>query len=408
MQNLEEILEHYGVKGKVVKINQGPLIEQIEYLPVPGTKIKNITSSLDDISRELGVNSLRVESIENSNNLGFEIPREDIQTVDFNAILQSDSFATTQRDLPICLGVDITGKPFLADLAKMPHLLVAGTTGSGKSVGLNTFILSLIKTKNPKDLKFVLIDPKRIEFSVYNNQKYMLFPVVTDNSVAAKALEYLVNEMNERYSLFEQSLTKNIKEYNSKAGHLPYIVCIIDEFADLIFSNKNVEKYIQLLAQKARACGIHIILATQRPSVDVVTGVLKANFPTRLSYKVASATDSRTILDASGAEKLIGRGDALFLQSDGQLKRIHGAYMPDNDIVKMLEPYRAEVKAFKQEDETVKNISAEEQKKEKKSILRKGLEFWSSLRQREKKTIISAIVGGTGYLLGGNSKKSKR
>ncbi|MDR1694074.1 MAG: hypothetical protein LBR70_02630 [Lactobacillaceae bacterium] len=405
MQDLEKVLEHYGIKGRVIKTNRGPLITQIEYLPAAGTKVKNITSYLDDIARELGVSSLRVEPIENLNNLGFEVPREDMQTVDFNAILNSGAFRNAKGTLPICLGVDITGTPFFADLAKMPHLLIAGTTGSGKSVGLNTFILSLIKQKTPDELKFVLIDPKRIEFSVYNNQKYMLFPVVTDNAQAAETLKYLVGEMEKRYSLFEQSFTKNIEEYNAKEGGLSYIVCIIDEFADLMVSNKNVEKYIQLLTQKARACGIHIMLATQRPSVDVVTGVLKANFPTRLSYKVASATDSRTILDTSGAEKLIGRGDALFLQSNGELKRIHGAYMPDENIAKMLEPYRAAVKPFA----PVKNKEISEtptsKPEEEKSVFRKGLEWWSSLRRREKKTIISGAIVGAGYLLGKIKKK---
>lgn len=408
MQNLEKILEHYGVKGKIVKENEGPLIKQIEFLPSAGTKVKNIINSLDDIARELGVNSLRVEPIENSNNLGFEIPRDDIQTVDFNQILNSGAFDEAKGDLPLCLGVDITGTPFFADLAKMPHLLIAGTTGSGKSVGLNTFILSLIKEKTPDEVKFVLIDPKRIEFSIYNNQKYMLFPVVTDNSVAADALKYLVDEMEKRYSLFEQTMSKNIKEYNAKEEKIPYIVCVIDEFSDLIVSNKDVEKYIQLLAQKARACGIHIMLATQRPSVDVVTGVLKANFPTRLSYKVASSADSRTILDTSGAEKLIGRGDALFLQANGELKRIHGAYMPDDDIAKMLEPFRAKVVPFSINTADKENNVPSVKQPEKKSIMRRGLEWWSSLRQREKKTIISGITVGAGYVFNQIKKSSKR
>lgn len=403
MENLEQILEHYGVKGKVVKVNQGPLIKQIEFLPEPGTKIKNITASINDIARELGVNSLRVEPVEDSNNLGFEIPSDEMKTIDFNQILNSDAFQNAKGDLPICLGVDIKGTPVIADLAKMPHLLVAGTTGSGKSVGLNTFILSLIKLKKPADLQFVLIDPKRIEFSAYNNQRYMLFSVVTDNKIAAEALAYLVDEMEKRYGLFEQNLCKNIQEYNEKAGHLPYIVCVIDEFSDLVTTNKDVDKYIQLLAQKARACGIHIILATQRPSVDVVTGVLKANFPTRLSYKVASVADSRTILDTSGAEDLIGRGDALFLSSTGDLKRIHGAYMPDEDISNMLEPFRAPTKPFEpivKEEENVSPVN----EKPKKSLFRKGLEVWSNLRQKDKKTIISGVTWGLGMLLNKRKK----
>ena len=199
----------------------------------------------------------------------------------------------------------------------MPHLLVAGTTGSGKSVGLNTFILSLILAKETSELKLVLIDPKRIEFSIYNDQQYMLTPVVTENKDAVAVLAYLVDEMERRYRQLEESHCRNIDEYHLRVGLMPYIVCVIDEFADLVTVSPEVEKYIRLLAQKARACGIHLILATQRPSVDVVTGVLKANFPSRLAYKTAASADSRTVLDTTGAEKLLGRGDALFLDAAG-------------------------------------------------------------------------------------------
>ncbi len=386
MTDLETVLSHYGITGKEIETRTGPLIRQIVFEPTAGTKMKNITSHISDIARELKLNSLRVEPIENSNYLGFEIPADEFNTVDFHAVLSSPQFQTAKGALPICLGVDITGTPRFADLAKMPHLLVAGTTGSGKSVGLNTFVLSLIARKTPEELKLVMIDPKRIEFAAYNNQKYMMFPVITENAEAFAALEDLVAEMETRYSLFEENLVKNIADYNQQNDKiLPYIVCVIDEFADLMTANKQVAVLVQRLAQKARAAGIHLIMATQRPSVDVVTGVLKANFPTRLAYKVASGADSRTILDTTGAEDLLGRGDALFLASDGNLLRIHGAYITDNEIATMLKPYQAKI------TKRPKHVSPmpSEPEKVKSNCL---FEFWCSLKSGERKTIISWVL----------------
>ena len=383
MQNLEEVLSHYDINGSFQGIDTGPLVYRARFLPQPGTKLKNIVNSLDDIARELGVSSLRVETVDNSKELGFEYPKNTFDTIDFQTILSSSEFTNIKGELPVCLGVDIAGKPQFADLAKMPHLLVAGTTGSGKSVGLNTFVLSLIAKKTPEELKLVMIDPKRIEFAVYNNQKFMLYPVITETKDADFVLESLVAEMEYRYNLFAENLVKNIKEYNNTTSEkMPYIVCIIDEFADLISTNKNISSYVQRLAQKARAAGIHLIMATQRPSVDVVTGVLKANFPTRLSYKVASGADSRTILDAAGAENLIGRGDALFLASDGTLKRIHGAYVTDKQINDILLPYQTKTKPL--------NIPQQETDASKEEIKQNCIiEFWCSLKSGERKTIIS-------------------
>lgn len=401
MQDLTEILAHYGVKGEVIVTNIGPMVQQIEFLPVAGTKIKNITASLADIAREMGVSSLRVEPIAGTSKLGFEIPAEQMQTVSFSKIIESESFKNTKGALPINLGVDIAGLPIFADLAKMPHLLIAGTTGSGKSVGMNSFILSLMAKKKSSELKFLLIDPKRIEFAVYNNQRYLLGPVVTDTAQAAAALEYLVNEMESRYAKFEKELTRNIGEYHDKCGAMPYIVCVIDEFADLMAADKTVEGSVQRLAQKARAAGIHLILATQRPSVDVVTGVLKANFPTRLSYKVASQTDSRTILDTVGAENLLGRGDALYLPQNGEMTRIHGAYVSDEEISQAVEPHRCTIEPLvlpKKETEvaTVKEKKAVVEK-EKKGFFRRFLDFWSSLGARNRKLITNAIISGLAY-----------
>ncbi len=400
MQKLEDILTHYGVSGKVVKVTEGPLVTLVEFLPKAGTKIKNITSALDDIARELGAPSLRVETMEENGTIGFELPAHEMKTIDFASLLSAPEFINAKGALPLILGVDIKGKPVIADLAKMPHLLVGGTTGSGKSVGLNTFILSLMAKKKPTELKFVMIDPKRIEFSIYNRQKYMLAPVVTEMKEAASALSYLVDEMEKRYATFEENLVKNIADYNDNVGHMPYIVCIIDEFADLMASDKKVETSVQRLAQKARAAGIHLILATQRPSVDVVTGVLKANFPTRLAYKTASAADSRTIIDTTGAEKLLGRGDALFLASDGDLIRLHGAFMADKNIGAFLEPFRANVKAL-----PISQIEAQEQKKKQKGLWRQAWDFWASLRQKDRKLIVSGVTSLFEMLTGTRSKK---
>jgi len=414
-KNLIKVLKQYGISGSVQAVNNGPMVTQIVFHPAPGTRQKKITDAIGDIGRELGVRSLRAEPIAGTDDIGFEIPAEKMQTVDFNAILASDDFKNAKGDLPICLGVDITGKPVFYDVAKMPHLLVSGTTRSGKSVGLNTFILSIIKRLSPEDVRLVLVDPKRIEFSIYNDQRYMLWPVITDNEKASDALESLVTQMEERYQTLSDSKCKNIGDYNAGAGHMPYIVCVIDEFADLIMSNKKVAKSIMMLAQKARAAGIHIILSTQRPSVDIVTGALKANLPTRLAYKVATMTDSRTILDRPGAEDLIGRGDSLFLAPDGTLTRIHGAFIEDAGIENILKPFRGRVNPLPVTVPAPATVSAERPSKVParttppaapkttpcgragKSLPREALDTWNALPKKTKTTVIAgtaAIVGG--------------
>lgn len=408
MADLETVLRNYNIKGEMTGKTRGPLLKIMEFTPAPGTKLKNITASLEDIRRELGVSSLRVEPSDTDNTILFEIPAENFETVDFNEIIDSAEFkkASQKYALPICLGADIKGTPVFADLAKMPHMLIGGTTGSGKSVGLNTFILSLVAAKKPTEIKFVMIDPKKIEFSIYNNQNYMYCPVITESKDAVAALAYLAEEMDRRYDLFAENMVKNLAEYNDKVDRLPYIVCVIDEFADLMAVDKSVEKDVMRLAQKARAAGIHLLLATQRPSVDVVTGVLKANFPTRLAYRVASRIDSQTILDMPGAENLIGRGDSLFLASDGNLKRLHGAYLPDDDIAAMLKPYAGKVKSLplaqnneiektnSKADVTLsKNADRKVKKAEQKpSILAGCWNFWWKLGVRERQRIIKILL----------------
>ncbi len=398
MHQLEEILSHYGVEGTVEGEGKGPLIKQIRFKPKPGTKIKNITSSVEDIAREMGVKTLRISNVCEGGCIGFEIANDTFQTVPLQDVLESEQAKTAKGALPISLGVKIDGTPVFADLAKMPHLLVAGATGSGKSVGLNAFIISLIKRKKPNELKFVMIDPKRIEFSVYNDQKYMLMPVITDNSDASEALQFLVDEMNKRYEKLEKSLTKNIEEYNEKEGGMPYIVAIVDEFSDLVLSDKTVEKKIQILAQKARAAGIHLVLATQRPSVDVVTGSIKANFPSRMAFKTASGVDSKTILDTTGAEDLVGRGDALFLAGNGELSRIHGAYISTEGIEEILKPYRAKVapvltkKALETEEKNAVATNGKKAEKKKEFFLLSWIKgVWGWLSKTEKKKFLKMI-----------------
>ena len=399
MFDLEKILSHYGVQGKVTGEVSGPLIKQIKFKPKAGTKIKNITSSLDDIAREMGVKNLRISNVCDDGCIGFEIANDTFQTTPLLGVLSSPEADNAKGSLPINLGVKIDGTPIFADLTKMPHLLVAGATGSGKSVGLNSFIISLIKRKKSSELKFVMIDPKRIEFSVYNNQKYMLMPVITDNADASEALAYLVDEMNNRYRSLEESMTKNISEYNEKVGGMPYIVAIVDEFSDLVLSDKTVEKKIQILAQKARAAGIHLVLATQRPSVDVVTGSIKANFPSRMAFKTASGVDSKTILDTTGAEDLVGRGDALFLAATGELTRIHGAYISTEEIDEILKPFRCQIKPILKKNPPAMEekapspaLNAQKPQKKKEFFLISWIKgIWGWLSKTEKKKLLKMV-----------------
>ncbi len=418
---LNQILANFGIiGGSVGQISDGPLVTDVEYKLPEGTPFSRIQKFERDIGRELGITGVRISEIPNSVYIQIEVPQAEPQSVAFGPILYSAEFLKANYALPICLGVDMRGNPIMKDLSKMPHLLVAGTTGSGKSVGLNSFIVSLIHKKTPQELQFVLIDPKRIEFSVYNNQKYMLRPVITDMNLASICLSQLVGEMNNRYTLFEQQTVRNIAEYNAKANvKLPYIVCVIDEFADLIMFDKSVEQQVQMLAQKSRAAGIHLIIATQRPSVDVITGSLKANLPTRLSYKVASPADSITILNTTGAETLIGRGDSLFLEENGTLTRILGVFISDSDIENALAPYRCQMPKQTTAYELEQAKYAEQKEEQKKAAASKKsggffvwiCDMWNRLGVRNQTKIIKAIfsllVGIMGIKSTNTPQKSK-
>ena len=420
---LTETLSHFGIYGTIGEIFEGPLITDIQFQLNTGTKFSTVEKSIKDIAREIGVSGIRVAPVVNSTYISFEIPQPQAKTIPFVPILQSEEFRNADYALPILIGVNMHGKPIMKDLSKMPHLLVAGTTGSGKSVGLNSFILSLINKKRPDELKLILVDPKRIEFSMYNNQRYMLCPAVTDMNMAARWLEKLCDEMNARYAVFEKNMVRNIGEYLAKGNKMPYIVCIIDEFADLILFDKNVEKQVQILAQKSRAAGIHLVIATQRPSVDVITGVIKANLPTRLSYKVSSPVDSMTILNTDGAEDLLGRGDSLLLEENGTLTRALGAYVSNDDIMSQLLPYRCEMKDIDYsgiitgtqiQEQTAEYIAQQEKAKEDALNAGKPMGFtakvkawWNKLGKPMQRRIINIGIAFVMALISGKKSAKK-
>ena len=341
-RRLERKLADFGVEGEVVEILPGPVITMYEYKPAPGIKISKVAGLSDDLALTLRAPSIRIVApIPGKAAIGIEIPNNQREPVFLKEVLESPSYTESKHKLPIALGKDITGTPFITDLARMPHLLVAGATGAGKSVSINAMIESLLFKVSPDMVRFLMIDPKRIELSVYHDIPHLLHPVVTNPKEATKALRWAVAEMERRYMLLSDRGVRNIDTYNRKVlkeqkaeKTLPYIIVIIDELADLMMaSSRNVEEAITRLAQMARAAGIHLIIATQRPSVDVLTGVIKANFPARISFQVSSRVDSRTILDAMGAEHLLGEGDMLFLPPGvGRITRIHGAYVSEKEI----------------------------------------------------------------------------
>ncbi|GGF62703.1 hypothetical protein GCM10011332_15750 [Terasakiella brassicae] len=364
---LEQVLEDFGVKGEIVEVRPGPVVTLYELEPAAGTKTSRVISLADDIARSMSAISVRIAVVPGRSVIGIELPNAKRETVYLRTLLESPSFDNPKASLNMALGVDIGGSPVMADLARMPHLLVAGTTGSGKSVGVNTMILSMLYRMTPEQCKFIMIDPKMLELSVYDGIPHLLSPVVTEPGKAVMALKWCVQEMNERYRLMSNLGVRNISGYNAKLEEsrkkgevltrrvqtgfdpetgkpifeeqpldmdaLPFLVIIVDEFADLMLMvGKEIDACIQSLAQKARAAGIHLIMATQRPSVDVMTGTIKANFPSRISFTVTTKIDSRTILESQGAEQLLGMGDMLFKPGGGQISRVHGPFASDEEV----------------------------------------------------------------------------
>jgi S-DNA-T family DNA segregation ATPase FtsK/SpoIIIE len=355
-EKLESTLRHFGVEGKVTAIIPGPVVSRFELEPAPGVKISRVTNLTDDLALALKALSIRIVApVPGKAVIGIEIPNPKRQVVALQEILADAAYKKSPSPLTVALGKDIMGTPVVNDLARMPHLLIAGATGSGKSVGLNAMILSILFKATPEQVRFLLIDPKRIELSTYQGIPHLLHPVVVNPREATTALHWVVNEMEKRYALLSDLGVRNIEGYNQKAKtmkiepgeegelplprFLPYIVVVIDELADLMLvSSRDTEEYLIRLAQKARASGIHLMVATQRPSVDVITGLIKANFPTRISYQVSSKADARVVLDSVGAERLLGKGDLLFIPpGTSRLIRIHGPYVSDNEVERVVE-----------------------------------------------------------------------
>ena len=355
---LTKKLEDFGVQGSVVTVAPGPVITTFEYEPAPGVKINKIVNLADDLALTLRATSIRIVApIPGKAVIGIEIPNTERETVRFKDIVVSKVFETSKSPLTLCLGKDIVGNPVVTNLNKMPHLLIAGATGAGKSVALNTMISGFLYKSTPEDVKMIMVDPKRIELSMYDGIPHLITPVVTDAKKATHALFWAVKEMEKRYEMLSEVKARNIAQYNQKVEKeqikredgqpyekLPYIVIIIDELADLMMvSSRDVEVALTRLAQMARASGIHMIIATQRPSVDVLTGIIKANFPTRLTFQVSSKTDSRTIIDTNGAESLLGSGDMLFMPPGAsKLLRIHGAFISEAEVARITEFLRSQ------------------------------------------------------------------
>ncbi len=338
---LEDTLLDFGIMGKIKRVSAGPVVTLYEFEPAAGIKTSKIINLSDDIARSTSSIATRVATVPGKNTIGIEIPNKNIEPVYLKEILSSKEFSNKNIRLPITLGKSISGYPIVGDLVSMPHLLIAGTTGSGKSVCINTLILSLLYRHKPEYCKLILIDPKMLELSIYQGIPHLLSPVITEPKKATAALKWVVGEMENRYRRMTEEGVRNISGYNEKMGEdpkkiIPYIVVIVDEMADLMMiAGKEIENYIQRLAQMARAAGIHIVMATQRPSVDVITGTIKANFPTRISFQVTSKIDSRTILGEQGAELLLGKGDMLFMSSASRVIRIHGPFVSDEEIEKI-------------------------------------------------------------------------
>jgi S-DNA-T family DNA segregation ATPase FtsK/SpoIIIE len=365
------VLSDYAVEGEIVNVRPGPIVTLYELKPAPGIRTKRVIDLADDIARSMSAISVRVAVVPGKNSIGIELPNDDRDTVFLREILESEKFVSSSQEIPLSLGKDIGGAPIIADLSAMPHLLISGTTGSGKSVGINGMILSILYKFRPDECRLIMVDPKMLELSVYDGIPHLLTPVVTDPKKAVVALKWVVREMEERYRKMSKISVRTMEAYNKKAEQylkegrsfkrrvhtgydpengeamyeeeqitperLPFIVVVIDEMADLMMVARNdIEHLIQRLAQMARAAGIHVVLATQRPSVDIVTGTIKANLPTRISFRVASKIDSRTILNEMGAEQLLGKGDMLFLTEGGIVTRVHGPFISDSEVERVV------------------------------------------------------------------------
>lgn len=389
-QLLQNVLADFNVQGQITRVSPGPVVTLYDLEPAPGVKSSRVINLADDIARSMSALSVRAAVVPGRNVIGIELPNKRRQTVFMREMVEDDSYNATQARLPLVLGKDIGGAPVIADLARMPHLLVAGTTGSGKSVAINTMILSLLYKLSPAQCRFIMIDPKMLELSVYDDIPHLLTPVVTEPGKAVVALKWAVREMEDRYRDMSKLGVRNIDGYNQRVkearakgevimrkiqtgfdpdtgkpvyeeqpldlNELPYIVVIVDEFADLMLvAGKDVEGAVQRLAQMARAAGIHLIMATQRPSVDVITGTIKANFPTRISFAVTSKIDSRTILGEGGAEQLLGQGDMLYMAAGGKITRVHGPFVSDKDVEEVVTHLKAQASPVYIEDVTEEN-----------------------------------------------------
>ena len=373
---LESVLDDYGIKGEIVSVRPGPVVTMYELEPAPGLKASRVIGLADDIARSMSALSARVSTLPGRSVIGIELPNDNREMVCFREILSGRDYGDGKHKLPLALGKDIGGDPVVANLAKMPHLLIAGTTGSGKSVAINTMILSLLYKLSPDECRLIMIDPKMLELSVYDGIPHLLSPVVTDPKKAVVALKWVVGEMEERYRKMSKMGVRNIDGYNGRVEDalsknemfsrtvqtgfdeetgdpifeteefapekMPYIVVVVDEMADLMMvAGKEIEACIQRLAQMARASGIHLIMATQRPSVDVITGTIKANFPTRISFQVTSKVDSRTILGEQGAEQLLGMGDMLYMAGGSKIIRVHGPFVSDEEVEEIVNHLKA-------------------------------------------------------------------
>ncbi len=414
-ENLMKVLEDFGIKGEIVGVSPGPVVTLYELTPAAGIKSSRVIGLASDIARYMSAISARVSVIPGKNVLGIELPNVKRQTVYLREILESNAYSRSPAALPISLGKDISGDPMVVDLAKMPHLLIAGTTGSGKSVGINAMIMSLLYRLPPEKCKFIMVDPKMLELSIYDDIPHLLTPVVTDPKKAVVALKWAVKEMESRYKAMSKVGVRNIENYNAKLASLkasgeeitrrvhtgfdpetggpvyetqkmemnpfPYIVIIVDEMADLMLvAGKDIEVAVQRLAQMARAAGIHLIMATQRPSVDVITGTIKANFPTRISFQVSSKIDSRTILGEQGAEQLLGQGDMLYMSSGGRTTRVHCPFVSDGEVEKITNALREQgepqyIEDVLEDDEGLSDSSSNEGANENDPLYREAVDL---------------------------------